>query len=77
MRSVIAIVLLGLGVAGCATITYDKPGASAQDFKTDAYSCEKDARQSGYFGTGIIGSMNMQGFYKKCMEAHGYTQHVQ
>jgi hypothetical protein len=49
-----------------------KADATQQDFSTDSYSCEKDTRQSGYFGGGLVGAVNMQGFFNKCMEAHGW-----
>jgi len=32
-----------------------------------------DARQSGYFGTGIVGAINIRDFFKECMVAHGWT----
>jgi hypothetical protein len=66
------LLLIGL-VSGCAPMVWDKPGATQADYNTDSYDCEKDARQSGYFGTGIIGGLNMRDFFKRCMAAHGYT----
>jgi hypothetical protein len=51
---------------------WDKPGATRAEYDRDSYECEKDARQSGYFGTGLIGALNMREFFKKCMNAHGY-----
>jgi aspartyl protease family protein len=59
-------------LTACAPKVWIKPGASQQDFTTDRYSCERDARQSGYFGTGIVGAINMQNFYESCMNAHGW-----
>lgn len=49
-----------------------KPGATDADFRRDHYECERDARQSGYFGTGLVGAMNMAEFAKRCMRARGY-----
>lgn len=68
-------IVSSLTISGCAPMMWDKPGASQQDFAADQYSCEKDARQSAYFGGGIIGAINMRNFYKECMVAHGYTEH--
>ena len=51
-----------------------KPGASQQDYATDSYNCERDMRQSGYFGTGIIGALNADDFASRCMIAHGWHQ---
>jgi hypothetical protein len=51
---------------------WDKPGATHTDYDQDSYACEKDTRQSGYFGGGIIGGLNAREFFKRCMAAHGY-----
>jgi hypothetical protein len=49
-----------------------KSGATQQDYATDSYACEKDARQSMYFGGGLVGALNMQDFAGRCMVAHGW-----
>jgi hypothetical protein len=54
-------------------MVWDKEGATQQDYNQDHYACEKDARQSGYFGTGIVGAVNMRNFFQECMVAHGWT----
>ena len=73
MRNIALMGAVALCLAGCApTRVWVKPGATQADFNTDEYSCEKDARQSGYFGTGFVGVANMQGFYSRCMVAHGW-----
>jgi hypothetical protein len=58
--------------AACAPTVWVRSGASQQDFVTDRYVCERDARQSGYFGGGIVGALNMQDFWRECMLAHGW-----
>jgi hypothetical protein len=68
VSGVLAIVAL----TGCAQKVWNKPGATQQDFQTDSYACEKDARQSGYFGGGLAGAINFQGFEARCMNAHGW-----
>jgi hypothetical protein len=40
----------------------------------DFYECERDARQSGYFGGGVAGALNMVEFQKRCLRAKGYRQ---
>ncbi|MFZ0692705.1 MAG: PDZ domain-containing protein [Alphaproteobacteria bacterium] len=76
------IKLLGLGLAAvcvtaCAPTTWVKQGATQQDYYTDTYSCEKDMRQSMYFGGGIIGAINADNFQKECMVAKGWRQQGQ
>lgn len=66
---VAALVLL----SACAPMIWDKKGATQQDYNQDHYACEKDARQSGYFGTGIVGAINIRDFFQECMVAHGWT----
>lgn len=61
-------------LSSCAPPVWTKPGASQQDYATDSYQCEKDARQSGYFGGGIVGAANMVDFQQRCMVAHGWRK---
>jgi hypothetical protein len=70
-KAVSAIALLCL--VGCAQKVWYKPGATQQDFAVDSYACEKDARQSGYFGSGLVGQINFQDFGERCMVAHGWS----
>lgn len=51
-----------------------RPGATEADYNRDSYSCERDSRQSGYYGTGLVGALNMQDFFNRCMVAQGYTR---
>jgi hypothetical protein len=53
---------------------WEKSGASQQDHTTDSYQCEKDTRQSQYFGGGLVGALEMADFAKKCMAAKGWRQ---
>ena len=76
MRAII-IATAALLLAGCAPTVWDKPGATQSDFNMDSYQCEKDARQSGYYGNGLAGALEMKGFYDRCMVAHGYTARQQ
>ena len=68
--SLAASCLLG----ACATPKiWDKPGSTQAEFNKDSYECERDARQSGGFGGGIAGSLNMRDFFGRCMVARGWT----
>ena len=55
------LVLLVLLTGGCAKTVYRHPNYTPQRWAQDSYECERDMRQSGYFGTGIYAQMNMQG----------------
>lgn len=69
------VLMLGsfLVLGGCAQKLFVKAGASTQDFTTDRYSCERDSRQSGGFGTGLVGAMQVQEYFNRCMSAHGWN----
>ena len=67
-----AIALTAL-LIGCATpMIWDKSSGTQAEYNKDSYECEKDARQSGYFGGGIAGALNMREFFKTCMVSKGY-----
>ena len=69
-----ALVFSALVLCGCsAPRIWNKPGSAQSDFASDSYSCERDSRQSGYFGGGIAGQLNMQSFFDRCMVAHGWS----
>lgn len=65
--------MLALILSGCAPTIYDKPSGSQAQFNADKYLCEKDMRQSGPFGPGLIGIYNSNKFFDRCMIARGYT----
>lgn len=69
IAAVCALTLLG----GCAQVIWDKAGATKQDYATDTYECERDVRQSGYYGGGLVGAINAQEFGARCMQARGWT----
>ena len=71
MRRLLAFTSLVL-VPGCAQSVWVKDGADSQDFARDSYQCERDVRQSGYYGTGPAGVANAQGFQQRCMVANGW-----
>lgn len=74
MKIRIALVWLALFLSGCASYSWNKPGFTKQEFSKDSYECERDARQSGYFGEGIALTINMRNFMDRCMIARGYQK---
>jgi hypothetical protein len=83
MKSKTKLLLIGLmlvGLSGCVRYGWIHPNylpgslQAEQALKRDGYECEKDMRQSGYFGGGIIGAMNAQEFGERCMQARGYSK---
>ena len=76
MRDYLLLACLVFALAGCARTMWAKDGATQADFSRDAYECERDMRQSGYFGGGLMGLANRQDFFERCMVAHGYEKRV-
>ena len=75
MKGIFAAAIVVCALSGCAHVPiYHKDGATQQQFAEDKYNCEKDARQSGYFGGGFIGAANMRNFFAQCMNAHGWYE---
>ena len=63
--------LLGVAATSCATY-WTKDGFNQADWNRDSYECERDMRQSGYYGEGIFGAINAQNFQERCLVARGY-----
>ena len=61
-----------LPLVGCGPTIWTKPGAGTQEFAADRYSCERDSRQSGGFGTGLVGAIEVQEYFNRCLVAHGW-----
>jgi hypothetical protein len=72
MARIAAIVLVLSVLAGCAKTYWTKPGLTPAEWNLDIYECERDMRQSGYFGGGFIGIMNARAFKDRCLVAKGY-----
>ena len=75
----VCIILFGivliLSLYGCASkYRLVKYGATQQEVAKDNYECERDARQSGYFGGGIVGEINMRNFFERCLLVRGYQK---
>ena len=59
-------------LAGCASQTEMNMANSTQEkYSIDSIECEKDTRESGFYG-GIIGKQDMQIFFHKCMISKGW-----
>jgi hypothetical protein len=74
MRTV-AIIAASLALAACAEpINWTKDGASSEDYRRDAYECERDTRMASHsFNQGILFMRDAERFARKCMGAKGYT----
>jgi hypothetical protein len=72
MKGPTALFLFGIAAAGCARTYWTKPGFNQADWNRDSYECERDMRQSGYYGSGLIGALNAQDFQEPCLVAKGY-----
>lgn len=73
------LIFLFLILAGCTqymwTRTDGRTDQEAVDqFRKDRYECERDMRQSGYYGGGLAGAMEAQGFGERCLRARGYKK---
>ena len=77
MRKLIFLLVFSLTSCANQQRVWTRDGATDQDFTTDKYECEKDVRQSGYFGAGLIGAANMSNFAARCMEARGWRLEAQ
>jgi len=69
-----SVAALGLILAACASGTWVKSVDStyAGNLAAAQYECERDVRQSGYYGSGLIGVVNAQNFFGNCMTAKGF-----
>ncbi len=73
MRRSILFIIIAFGVSGCTQHVWVKANATQQDYNIDFYACEKDMRQSGYYGSGVIALAEMEGFFNRCMFARGWS----
>jgi hypothetical protein len=77
MKGICRLLMLAglLFMPACHQIYWTKPGFNAVDWQRDNYECERDSRMSVLsFGRGIGGALNEQGFFNRCLVAHGYYQ---
>jgi hypothetical protein len=72
--ALLAVLPLVFATACAPRMMWTKDNWNEQDARRDFYECERDARQSRYFGTGFAGAMNMAEFQKRCLRAKGYRE---
>jgi len=75
-KSVLCTLALTILFTGCAPMIWDKSGGTQAEYNRDSYECEKDARQSGYYGSGLSGALELKEFFKRCMVSRGYTLRI-
>lgn len=68
------LLALCLSVGACTHATWVRKGATDADLQRDQYACEKDARQSSYFGGRYYFDINFQAFQNRCMRSKGWSQ---
>jgi hypothetical protein len=77
IRLIVMVLIVFVGaltiIASAPNRIWVKPGSTQQDYNKDSYECEKDARQSGYYGTGITRDIEMQNFFSRCMVSKGWS----
>ena len=76
MRILALVIVVAVAVVqvGCGRVVYRNPKYTPQLWARDSYECERDARQSGYFGSGIAAQLDMLDFYDRCLGARGWTK---
>src|SRR5215510_6823562 len=74
MKRQIAITIALLGLSGCAQYRWTHPSFTEANWRRDIYECERDMRQSAYFGGGIVGQINANDFQERCLQARGYSK---
>lgn len=82
MRKVIALMIVALSLAGCATVWY-RDGTTEQQFYQDEYECQAASLGMGgvsgygtvYRGVAVGGLSRTQNhrIYDVCMRSKGYT----
>ena len=73
MKSCIVLLLLLLGIFGCAPeYHWTKPSVSQQEFAKESYECQRYAKERVYFERGWIGHLTVQNFFDRCLLAKGY-----
>lgn len=68
------ILLLCCGLTACSESAWYRPDGSRANIVADRYFCERDFRQSHYFGRGIVFAMNAGEFFGRCMNAKGWER---
>ena len=69
------VMLLSLATATLAACqpVWVKSGEAEREFSVATTECDSITRR-GYFGTWLVGEMNKQAFFDRCIAEHGYRQ---
>jgi hypothetical protein len=75
----VLLVFMLLLTTGCAQYMWVREDgrrdqSAIDQFRKDSYECERDVRQSGYYGQGLYGAIEAQGFGERCLRAKGYQK---
>jgi hypothetical protein len=62
-KKILMAIMVAVLLSGCAHYTWRHPEYTPEKWARERYECERDARQSGYFGTGITGAINFNAFF--------------
>jgi len=67
-------------LVGCASQTWNKPGATQNEFNADRYACLQESQQqqgrayvNPYGGAAQSGSVTNIFLFRACMQAHGWN----
>ena len=74
MWRLMLLLTLGILATGCTQTVWTKNNLTEAEYRADAYACERDMRQGGYYGTGLAGALNAQAFQERCMVSKGYRK---
>ncbi len=69
------LIAFACSLTGCATVYWTKSGFNQADWDRDRYECERDMRQSGYYGNdlaAVLSGNTPEGFFERCLQAKGY-----
>jgi hypothetical protein len=50
------------------------PNYTPEKFNKENYECERDMRQSGYYGQGLAAVIAANQFFERCMVAKGWKK---
>lgn len=75
-RALLFLTAVSVAAVGCVQTYWTKPDFNQADWNRDTYECERDMRQSGYYGGGVLGEINAQNFFERCLAAKGYSKQI-
>jgi hypothetical protein len=75
MKRLIGTILLSALLGACAAPNiWTKPDVTAEEWRSDQYSCERDMRMSiASFGSIYTRDYYAKQFYARCLQSKGYS----